>query len=192
MKTFYVYAYVRGKDSATATAGTPYYIGKGTGKRAWKHHKNDAIHAPVDKFNIVILENNLTEIGAFALERRYIKWYGRIDIRSGILRNKTDGGDGTSGRKMTPEQKAKMIKSKTGKKTGKPAWNSGLKTGPMDRVVVDARTKTKTGVPNGKKGKTYGSQKNPPPNITCPHCNMTAHPTNMKRYHFDHCKLAPR
>jgi hypothetical protein len=29
------------------------------------------------KSNIVILERNLSEIGAFALERRYIEWYGR-------------------------------------------------------------------------------------------------------------------
>ena len=94
MLHFYVYAYIRNKDSQTAKAGTPYYIGKGCGNRAWKHCKNDSIHPPIDSTKIIILENNLTELGAFALERRLIKWWGRIDNNTGILRNKTDGGQG--------------------------------------------------------------------------------------------------
>lgn len=94
MLQFYVYAYIRSKDSNTAKAGTPYYIGKGCGDRAWKHCKNDSIHPPTDHSNIIILENNLTELGAFALERRLIRWWGRIDNNTGILRNKTDGGQG--------------------------------------------------------------------------------------------------
>ena len=69
-KDFYIYAYIRAKDSKTAKAGTPYYIGKGKGDRAWGRHK----HIPIPKNNyfIVIMESNLTELGAFALERRYI------------------------------------------------------------------------------------------------------------------------
>ena len=100
MTIYYVYAYLRSKDSTIAKAGTPYYIGKGKGDRAWRHCKNDAIHPPADRSCIVILESNLTELGAFALERRMIRWYGKID-NGGILRNKTDGGQGSSGSKRT-------------------------------------------------------------------------------------------
>jgi len=92
---FYVYAYLRSKDSSIAKEGTPYYIGKGQRKRAWsKHH----IKVPKDKSRIVILESNLTEIGAFALERRYILWWGRKINKTGILINESEGGEGSSGR----------------------------------------------------------------------------------------------
>lgn len=94
---YYVYAYIRSKDSKTAKAGTPYYIGKGKGRRAWDSHTKFT-PVPKDKRFIIILESNLSDVGALALERRYIKWYGRknVDVH-GILINRTVGGDGCMG-----------------------------------------------------------------------------------------------
>lgn len=105
---YYIYAYIRSSD------GTPYYIGKGKGDRAW--NPKHSISVPKDKSKILIMESGLSEIGAFALERRYIRWYGRKDLGTGILRNKTDGGDGVSGLIFSEESRKKISKSLVGNK----------------------------------------------------------------------------
>jgi NUMOD3 motif len=96
MKTFYVYCYLRNKDSITAKAGTPYYVGKGSGNRAFSSNRR-TINVPKDLNNIKFLATNLYEWDAFQLEMNYIYIYGRKDEDTGILRNHTDGGEGTSG-----------------------------------------------------------------------------------------------
>lgn len=117
---FYIYAYLREN-------GTPYYIGKGLGGRAWKSHK--PIRLPKNKKNIIIMEKDLTEVGSLALERFYIKWYGRKDLNSGILRNMTDGGDGSTN--IIPWNKSiprtdKEKKNISNSLKGKSPWNKGI------------------------------------------------------------------
>lgn len=99
---FYVYFYLRDKDSDTGKKGTVYYCGKGQLDRAWQPHRK--IPVPKDLSNIVIIAYDLSEVGAFALERRYIEWYGRKNIDTGILLNLSEGGEGATGHKLTKEQ----------------------------------------------------------------------------------------
>jgi hypothetical protein len=138
MSIYYVYAYIR-------TDGTPYYIGKGSGRRAYVYHYN--IPVPKDKNRIIIMENNLTNVGALALERRYIRWWGRKDLGTGILRNRTDGGDGTinaigpnRGKTFSDEIRQKLSNSLKGRSV----WNKGLPNSVVSRKGCKHTETTKT------------------------------------------------
>ena len=106
MNDYYTYAYLR-EDK------TPYYIGKGKGDRAYKKSKND-IKPPKDKIRILLLKQNLTEAEAFKHEIYMIDVFGRKDLGTGILHNRTDGGDGASGAIRSEETKRKLSEAKKG------------------------------------------------------------------------------
>ena len=91
---YYVYAYLRQKDSKRGSAGTPYYIGKGTGYRI--HQKSGHPFLPSPERRIKIAED-LTEQAALDLEMELIGKYGRIKYdEGGILYNISLGGEGYS------------------------------------------------------------------------------------------------
>lgn len=98
---FYHYLYLR-ED------GTPYYSGKGKDGRAWA--SSHTVKPPRDHSRILFTHWGLTEVWALAMERWYIRWYGRKDNGTGILRNMTDGGDGTCGIVVTQEKRDKLSK----------------------------------------------------------------------------------
>jgi hypothetical protein len=178
MCIYYVYAYLR-KD------GTPYYIGKGSGNRAFQSHrtKTGGVHTPKDKSKIIFMESNLSEVGAFAIERRMIRWHGRKDLGTGILHNKTDGGEGAAGAVRTENFRKNASAKLIGKK----------KTTEHIANVVAARkispkargyTAWNKGIPNKMKGKKLGEKYK----IICPHCSLEGGFNAMKRYHFDNCR----
>lgn len=104
---FYTYAYLR-EDR------TPYYIGKGQKKRIYDR-SGKPCHIPKDKTKIIFLKQNLTEEEAFKHEEYMIRVFGRIDIGTGILRNKSNGGQGASGAIRSEETKRKIGESQKGK-----------------------------------------------------------------------------
>jgi hypothetical protein len=97
---FYTYAYLR-KD------GTPYYIGKGKGGRAYSC-TGKPCKMPSTEGRILILKKNLTEEEAFKHEIYMIAVFGRKDNGTGILRNLSAGGQGKTGYIHREESKAKI------------------------------------------------------------------------------------
>ena len=99
---FYTYVWRRA-DS------TPYYVGKGRWNRAYR------AGSPKDR-RLIIVEYYRDEMTAFHHERKLIASFGRIDKGSGVLRNRTDGGDGTSGWIPSKEVKQKIRVANTGRR----------------------------------------------------------------------------
>jgi hypothetical protein len=105
-KQFYVYIHKK-------PDGTPFYVGKGTGNRAYQFSKRTQWHknivAKYRKENIIVqIINCINESQAFDLEKIYIKQFKMDGIQ---LVNLTDGGEGSSGYKPTEETKKKLKKT---------------------------------------------------------------------------------
>ena len=98
MKTFYTYLYLR-ED------GTPYYVGKGSGYRAFS--KNHRTPPPKDK-NLILLQEFPDAKTAQEAEIFLISLYGRTDAGTGCLRNLTDGGEGGFGNRNSVGRKHSM------------------------------------------------------------------------------------
>jgi hypothetical protein len=122
-KRFYTYAYLR-ED------GTPYYIGKGQGRRIFQSIGKPC-NIPKDKNRIIYLKKNLLESDAFKHEIYMISVFGRKDLETGILYNKSNGGEGASGMVVTEEMKKKWSDERRGKKKPKQSENMKGEKNPM-------------------------------------------------------------
>ena len=176
---FYVYAYIRSKDSPTAKAGTPYYIGKGTGKRAW--HSGHSCSVPKNRRMVVLLEKNLTDVGAAAIERSLIRMWGRKDIGTGILRNMTDGGDGTAGKKEQYIRTAEHREFLRKDVRNRPTFTTKFESPAERRSRLANVSKGRKGQPANNKGIT-------PSKVTCLCCKQEVDIRNFSRWHGTNCK----
>lgn len=148
MKTFYTYLWLRGD-------GTPYYVGKGSGIRAftsWAH----GVHCPPDK-NRILIQEHVSEEEAFEAEAFFIEYYGRLWLGTGCLRNIAGGGQNppkANGRVWTEEHKIKMRNRFQGiplleehrKKLseahmGQAAWNKGVPNAEKTRKKISIANK---------------------------------------------------
>jgi hypothetical protein len=110
-KQYYSYMWLR-------LDGTPYYAGKGTGKRVFVRHGR--FNAPKDKSRILIF-SMLNEAEAFESEIALIELFGRKDLGTGCLHNRTPGGENPpkgmrKGQKASEETRRKLRESHLGQK----------------------------------------------------------------------------
>jgi hypothetical protein len=145
---YYVYQYLR-ED------GTPYYIGKGKGDRAYGPHR---ISVPNDVSRIVIIKDNMTEEEAFVLEQELILKYGRKDLGTGVLRNLTNGGEGTSGMDRSGENGGMYGKSHTEEARKKISQTRKQKAIPSSRKGVKLSEETKKKLSEARKGKPLSEE----------------------------------
>jgi|FreactTroBogLake_1042271.scaffolds.fasta_scaffold03203_3 hypothetical protein len=183
---YYVYAYIRKSNL------TPYYIGKGIGRRAWS--SDHSVKIPKEKERIVIIFYDLTELWAFAWERKLIKWFGRRDD-GGILRNLQDGGQGSTGKKSLAW---KLSASKNRK--GLVPHNKGKKLEQLfDKEKADLiRNKCRLyGEKNGFYGKKHTEEQREKKRQEklnssrheCPHCGKVCDNMNYSQWHGDNCQV---
>lgn len=130
---YYTYAYLR-ED------GTPYYVGKGKGDRAYRKVGKPCA-TPKDKSKIIYLKTNLTEEQSFNHERYMIFILGRKDLGTGILLNKSDGGEGASG--CIPSEETRRKRSAKMKGENNPLYGKRGKDSPRYGKKHTQETKDK-------------------------------------------------
>jgi hypothetical protein len=94
--------------------GIPYYIGKGRPGRPYDKRGRPCSTPPKER--IIILHKEIGEAAAFQIEKELISKHGREDLGTGILKNRSDGGEGCSGVIYSEERRRKISESRLGKK----------------------------------------------------------------------------
>jgi hypothetical protein len=169
----------------------PFYIGIGSDnnyKRAFCKFRNNRIwNSIINKtdYEIEIILDNLSWEEACIKEKEFISLYGRKDIKTGILSNLTDGGEGTYGHILNEETR-KIISLKLKGKKLKPETcikmsNSKMGNIPSNKgIKMSEEQKQKISLSNKEMKK---------PTTKCPYCNIVGGIPVLKRFHFDNCKF---
>jgi len=130
VRKFYVYCYY--EPGIVPEHGSPFYVGKGHGRRAYTHLSGcqrqrregygSLFYRKLRKMlscgiqpEIEIVMDMLTEDEAFAFERELIRCIGRRNLGKGPLCNLTDGGDGASGHVVSEEVRQRIREKHLGK-----------------------------------------------------------------------------
>ena len=188
---FYVYEHIR------PDTGMVFYVGKGHRSRHksisnrnkhWKH-----IVAKAGGFTARKIAENLDEELSFLVEQERIDQLKRIGVK---LCNITNGGEGSTGLKHSPESRAKI-----GVRHSQESYDKALeKRKLMYPFTVEHRKNmslARTGDKNYMFGKTHSQEAREKirqsrfnaPRLTCPFCDKVGDSANMTRWHFNNCKL---
>ena len=135
----------------------PFYIGIGSDlyyKRAYdlkNNRRNYIWNKIIQKTNIEveIMLDNLSWEQVCEKEIEFIKFYGRIDKKNGILSNLTDGGDGSLGVIISSERKKMMSKRFSGEGNpmfGKKNSQESIEKGRLKNIGRIAWNKGKVGI----------------------------------------------
>ncbi len=208
MSQFYTYLHCK-------PDGTPFYVGKGTGDRAYRllsrrinlHHRNIINKYGEEKIKIFVFECD-SERQAFDDEIQHIAQLRKEGYR---LANKSNGGEGPSGFKHSEETRKKISLIQIGKtltdehrkrisigNTGKKMSLEARQHISDGRKGMSFSVEHKSNLSKARRQSTLcaivpsiGGRANKgkkQPLIACPHCGKIGGNKTMPRWHFSNCK----
>ncbi len=136
MGNFYTYVLCDPRKPETSSyenftfAFEPFYVGKGTKRRAWRHanaikhgqvsdnpHRDRLIRKILKQGMepvVVVISSSLSEEAAFQLEQNLIRVVGRSNTHQGPLTNLSEGGEGNAGYRWTETQRKALLGKRSG------------------------------------------------------------------------------
>jgi hypothetical protein len=166
-------------------ADIPFYVGMGDPSRAsdrlnrskiWKHLVLDMEESGF-AYEVRIVACGLTKKEAHSLEKERIAMWSGMGI---VLANKSKGGEGTSGYRYTPEQRARRSEQQRGKP--QPKTSARMLGVPKKRSSVEKSAAKQRGVPKPKVSAALTGRKQPLDVV-----EKRAEKIRGRKYSAEHC-----